>query len=138
MNRRAFLTSFFSALAVAMIALAASAVPATAQAPIPNACCTYTVDVAGVPATCLPFKLLTRWTGGTETILVTANGVSLQNITFAPCPPPPAQFGYASLDGGVTKAWFNFPATFNLGTCCYVVRIGVDAAGCIIVYVRGC
>lgn len=125
-----------SALMLAMLAIFSR--QAVAQAPIPNACCTYTVDVAGFAATCFPVKLTTRWSGTLESVAIFGNGVTVQNITGVPCPPPPALFAWASLDGGATQAWFNFPMNFKVNGCCFTLRIGVDAAGCIIVYMRPC
>lgn len=126
-------------LVMVLVAVTVFSERAVAQAPIPNACCTFTIDAAGIPPGCFPVKLYTRWTGGSQSNPVFGNGVFVQPITFAPCPPVPPQFGYASLDGGVTKAWWNFPANFNLSPgCCITLRIATDAAGCIIVYMRPC
>lgn len=126
------------ALAIVLLAVVAISERATAQVPIPNACCTFTVDVAGFAATCFPVKLTTRWTGGIQSNAIGGNGVFVLPITFAPCPPVPAQFAWASLNGGVTKAWFNFPANFVVNGCCFTLRIATDASGCIIVYMRPC
>jgi hypothetical protein len=111
---------------------------AAAQGPIANACCRYTIDVAGVGATCFPLRLTSRWSSGTQTDPVPGNGVFVYPVGAAPCPPVPAQFFWASLDAGVTLAWFNFPARYQVNGCCLWVRIGVDANGCIIVYIRPC
>jgi hypothetical protein len=94
------------------------------------------VDAAGFNPACFPVKLTTRWTGILQTDVVPGNGVFTYNIN--PCPPVPAQFGWASLDGGVTTAWWNFPANFKVNGCCFTLRIATDAAGCIIVYMRPC
>ncbi|HVZ38426.1 MAG TPA: hypothetical protein VHI13_04060 [Candidatus Kapabacteria bacterium] len=138
MHRRSVPASFFALLIMSMVAFAAFTGTAMAQVPIPNACCSFTVNAAGLPVGCTPFKLQTHWATGTQNNSIPGNGVFTIPITFAPCPPPPATFSWASLDGGITKAWFNFPATFHLGNCCYTVRIGTDANGCIVVFVRGC
>ncbi len=129
---------FFALFALVVATLAVIGQTARAQAPIPNACCTFTVDVAGIAATCFPLKLTTRWTGGIQSDPIAGNGVFVLPITFAPCPPPPAQFGWASLNGGATMAWWNFPMNFLVNGCCITARIGTDAAGCIIVYLRPC
>lgn len=138
MNRRNFFAAFV-AIAMGLVALIASSSDASAQVPIPQNCCTYTVDVDGFPDACFEFRVMTRWSSGIEAVSIPANGVYTFAITNAnPCPPAPGLFAWASLDGGGTLAWFNFPATYNINGCCYVVRIGQDAAGCIIVYVRPC
>lgn len=126
------------AIAFVVLGLAIVASSARAQVPVANACCTFTVDVAGFPAVCFPVTLTTRWTGGLQNNVIGGNGVFVLPITFAPCPPPPAQFAWASLNGGLTQAWWNFPANFNVNGCCFTVRIGRNAANCIVVYLRPC
>lgn len=130
------ITRVMLGLALVVAVLAVFSRQAIAQVPIPNACCTYTVDVAGFKTACFPVKLQTRWTGLLQTDVIPGNGVFVFNLI--PCPPVPAQFAWASLDGGITLAWFNFPAKTVVNGCCFVTRIGVDAAGCIIVYLRPC
>lgn len=137
MMRRTFLAALVAAF-VALVAMVVTSERAAAQVPIANACCNFTVDVAGFKPGCFPVQLTTRWTGWIQTDVIAGNGVFVLPINVIPCPPAPAQFGWASLDGGLTLAWFNFPATTIVNGCCFTTRIGVDAAGCIIVYLRPC
>lgn len=134
MNR--ILTRIVLGFALVLAMLAAFSRPTAAQQPLPNPCCTFTVDVAGFNPACFPVKLLTRWSGQAQTDVIGGNGVFV--LPIIPCPPVPAQFFYASLDGGITQAWFNAPAKTVVNGCCFITRIGFDATGCIIVYLRPC
>lgn len=137
MNRRTFLASLTIAAALLVASFTTFTGQASAQVPVAQSCCTFTVDVAGFPAACFPATLMTRWGAGTQNNIIPGNGVFVFNVTAVACPPPP-QFWWASLNAGVTKAWFNFPAVFQVNGCCWRVRVGKTAAGCMTVVIRPC
>lgn len=133
---------FLSALAIALLALVmAFAGSNTASAQQNLNCCNYFVDI-NVPAGCFGpgIRLWTRWsTGVIGPVVLNANGV----FAFAtPAPgvcPPASNFVGASLAGPLGPwAVFNGPLQFNVNGCCLVARIGFDANGCVIIYIRRC
>lgn len=136
MTKRNVLSTFIALMAMMTITIVAGTNTARAQQNLN--CCIYTVDVAGVSPSCFPIRLWTRWSNGVfGPTIVNANG----NFVFAtptppPCPPA-ATFIGASLAGpGGPYATFNNPVTFNVNGCCLIVRIGFDANGCLIIYIR--
>jgi len=137
MKRRTFLT-LLAAFAGLVMAFAATTDTASAQQNLN--CCTYSVDIAGVPAACFRIPLWTRWSNGVfGPQLFLANGVFVFNTPTPPACPPAATFIGASLQGaGGPFATFNNPVKFNVNGCCLMARIGFDAAGCLIIYIRPC
>lgn len=127
------------ALAVATLFYAASTRQASAVGPIPNTCCTFTYDVIDLPLSCFPLKPMTCWTYGTQADVIPGNGIHTVAIGGGPCPPAQAEFFWASLNAGFTKAWFNAPLSFHTNCGCISVRIGRDPnTNCIIVHMRPC
>ena len=143
MTRRNALSTLVALFMTTIAMLFTSGASASAQQN-PN-CCTYTVDIAGIPSACFPFRLTTRWDcGGTITFdfkTYSTNGVYVEplNPPGAPPCPPACKFLGAGLNGpGGPFATFNNPVQFNVNGCCMVVRIGFDVNGCLIVYIRPC
>jgi len=138
MTRRALLSALATALVWLVMAFAVSTETATAQQNLN--CCTYTVDIAGVPASCFRVPLWTRWSNGVfGPQLFLANGVFVFNTPTPPPCPPAALFGGASLAGPAGPfASFNNPVQFKVNGCCLVVRIAYDSAGCVYIYIRPC
>lgn len=107
--------TFLSMLAIAFVALfAANTERAVAQQD--PFCCTYTINVIGLPATCFPFDVETDWGGILQTFTVPGNGLYVDNIPN--CPPFPAL--------PFTSIAINFPPgcaytpTWTVNTSCCV------------------
>lgn len=135
MQRRTSLSLLATALVALVMAFVANTQLATAQVN-PN-CCTYTVDIAGIPPWCFPVTIVTEWGPGiTQTFTVAMNGVYIDNIPN--CPPPPAfPFNWVSVMGGPMVP---FGATgsvvYNNGACILTYTTAVDANGCLVIIIR--
>jgi len=130
MTRRTAFSTFIALFAMALIMLITAADSASAQQN-PN-CCTYTVDIQGLPNACLPFRLATRWDCLTATVITTysSNGIFVQPIPGpTPCPPACKLLGI-SLDN-VNFIGPNQSKTYRVGNCCYLLSFGFDANGCV-------
>ncbi len=136
MTRRTLLSAFVGLFAMTLVTFIAGAGSASAQQN-PN-CCTYSVNIQGVPAGCfrVPFWILWNNTLVGPTVLA-ANGT----FTF-PIPgncPPAALFNGVSL--GTPNgpfATYNNPVQFTVNGCCLVARITYDGNGCVVIYIRPC
>lgn len=105
-------------------------------------CCFYYVDIQGFDSSCFDIKLTTAWVPGPAitSASIPGNGFWSYPIgppDFPPCPSAPL-FRWASLDGGVTVAWFNNPATFKVNGCCFLMRVSFDINGCLVITIRPC
>lgn len=121
---------------VLMIVATAAIGQHAAADPLPNKCCTYTVNVSGFDSSCFRVLLTTRWSGVLQSDVIPGNGVFTFNIN--PCPPIPATFFWASLDGGATQAEYNIPKNYKVNGCCFTIRIAGDINGCVVIYLRPC
>lgn len=140
MKRRAILAMVAALFAVAIAAFGGTSV---AHAQCPNDC-TFLVNAScSIPPACFPIKLTTNWTQGAMN--VTQND-AVRNCggTFfrQPMPCPPIwNIGWASLDGGATKAFPNGPAVpYVLPGCNFRVCLTVTIApgGCVNVNIFPC
>jgi hypothetical protein len=131
MTRRAF---FSALIAIAALLLA---IPERAAAQQNLNCCSYSVEISGVPAACFPIQLKTQWVPGfTDIINYGANGVFWKPIP-APCPPAPA-FDWVSLDLGATQVRLGETRTFIIGGCCYKVTVTLNPNFCILIIIKRC
>jgi hypothetical protein len=136
MTRRTLLSTLAAVIVGLVIAFTGTTTEVAAQQN-PN-CCTYFIDVAGVPASCFRIQVWTRWSLGViGPDVIAANGVFAYPIPGV-CPPA-ANFVGASLAGpGGPFASFNNPVRFIVNGCCLVVRIAFDVNGCPYIYIRPC
>ena len=139
MTRRTLLATLAAALIGFIMAFAGTTHTAHAQQNLN--CCTYTVDI-NLPAACIGpgIKLWTRWsTGVIGPQIFNANGVYVYATPAPGICPPASNFVGASLASALGPwAVFNGPLKFTVNGCCMMVRIGFDANGCTIIYVRPC
>lgn len=121
------------ALALMIGMLAAGTGTAAAQN-----CCTFTAEVLNVPAACFKIQMTTSWGGILTTHTFSANGI-YPNLPFlsTACPPAPP-FNWVSLDGGITKIVLGETRVVRgNNNCCFTVRAGLDAAGCVSIMING-
>jgi hypothetical protein len=140
MTRRTMLSTLAAIIIGMVMAFAGTTSTASAQQNLN--CCTYTVDI-NIPAACYGIngvRLWTRWsTGVIGPQIFNANGVYVFPTPAPGICPPASNFIAASLASAVGPwAVFNGPLQFNVNGCCLVARIGFDAAGCTIIYIRRC
>ncbi len=131
--------SLFPALAIIIAGLVITLMAVTNEAIAQQNqnCCTYTIDVAGVPASCFPFNIQTFWGNGfPPPVNIGGNGVTPPQGLPWPCPPSSVFFG-ASINGLFPIAAFNSPVQYNVNGCCLWVRIGF-VGGCTVIHVRPC
>lgn len=137
MTRRTALSAFIALFAMTLITLITAAGSARAQQN-PN-CCTYTVDVQGVPASCFPFRIYYRWSCLPAPVIspYTANGITIAPIpNVTPCPPSVCKLTGISLDG-INFILPNEAKRFIMGNCCYLLTFDFDINGCIYIKVAG-
>lgn len=135
MKRRALLSTLAIMFTMLVMSFATTTNEAIAQQN--QNCCTYTVDIAGVPASCFPFNICSFWANGNPIAgPFNNNGVTVHNLPWV-CPPSSVFFG-ASINCMFPIASFNNPVPYNINGCCLRVRIGFDVNGCVIIYVRPC
>jgi hypothetical protein len=128
--------AFISVLA-AMFALLLLAAPERAAAQQNPNCCSYSVEIIGVPATCFPITLKTQWVPGfTNLINYAANGVYWHPIP-APCPPAPA-FDWVSPDLGPTQIRLGETRSVVIGGCCYKITATLNPNFCILIRITRC
>ncbi len=138
MTRRTFVPVFVAIFALALAMLCTSTTVASAQQN-PN-CCTYTVEIRGVPPDCFRICLWTWWScpsgiQDTTTKCYPNDGIYSDTIRN-PCPPACKLVGI-SLDG----INFILPGETRrviIGNCCYLVNFGFDANGCIYIRITRC
>jgi len=138
MTRRTVLSSFIALVILTIAALAGGASTARAQQN-PN-CCTYTVDIQGVPALCFPLRVYTQWSCFATPLVnnYTGNGVYIAPIPgLVPCPPASCKLTGVSLDG-VNFIPPNTTKRFLIGNCCYVISFGYDINGCCYIKIGPC
>lgn len=120
-------------LAAAMLFTAAS-YNASAQ-PQVLTCCTFTVDVSGLPLTCFPITLITDWCPtGQHTFTAPANGIYVLPVPGS-CPPFAPYFLTAAIPSGPAVP-LGSSGTAVVGGCTVTYTAATDPSGCIYITIR--
>lgn len=99
-------------------------------------CCKYTVIVKGIPDKCLPFKVWTEWSSGSDIFVVDKNDIYFRPVP-GKCPPEP-DFKGVTLDG-ITFVGLGQTAKFvDANGCCYVVSAYLDNNSCVEILITPC
>ncbi len=141
MTRKNLLSSIIALFAITFIMLVSGTSSASAQQSLK--CCTYRVEIQGVPLPCLPISLWASWYcnpgGFINSTTYTANGSYTEPVIAIPAPcPPSCTLKAISLDGGATVIGPNESGQFMVNNCCYVMHYGFDADGCIVIKITRC
>ncbi len=118
-----------------VIGLAASTASLRAQN---QKCSKYTVEVIDIKDSCLPIKVTTAWSTGFDVFVIAANGIYVRPVP--PPSPPPPDFKWVSLDGGITTVPLDQQGKYldpNTG-CCFLITVKLDANGCIHITIEPC
>lgn len=120
---------------MAIITMFAATSTASAQPQNFN-CCTYTVDVAGIPASCLPFNIDTEWGPSIrQSFPIIGNGIFVFNLPGI-CPPA-LTFNWATINGKLGAiVGLGQTGIVNVGNCFYTISVFTDANGCIYIRIR--
>jgi hypothetical protein len=124
---------------MALILIAGAAHRAEAQ-PVPNTCCSFSIAASlTIPAACFPITVTTSWGGAVQNDVKPGSG-PLVVYPIAGCPPVPATFDWASLDGGVTTFGFGLsgPILLPCGTCVRLRITRDTVTNCIEIHIVRC